>query len=209
MAAQLQPSGFKLRAAGGRAARLQSNDKEALEKQRLAHRCEGFERYEDPGKITEFAENSLGFVSESERFDRDFAMVHKEERDASSARHEAVLATRRAERMDADEATWKQREAELQLQEERVQYLQKSGKAKATKGSEPYDLLTLKYHDDSKGAQLAHVDDLIRYRAVLRAQSLHRHSISVPYNPLTGEEVVLPPTPDRPPSPPKAGARPF
>ena len=40
---------------------------------RLAARHEGFERYQDPGKPTEFTAGCGGFAPEAERFDKDFA----------------------------------------------------------------------------------------------------------------------------------------
>ena len=54
--------GFSVREPQGRMGKQGRGGREAIEKQRLAQRVEGFERYEDPGKLTEV---SLSPVSRS------------------------------------------------------------------------------------------------------------------------------------------------
>ena len=101
-----EPAGFKTREPGGRNAKQGRGGREAIEKARLATRVEGFERYEDPGKLTEFEASASGHAPEAERFDKDFSVVERHKRETDRQRHGAIIGARRQERLDREEERW-------------------------------------------------------------------------------------------------------
>ena len=101
-----EPAGFKTREPGGRNAKQGRGGREAIEKARLATRVEGFERYEDPGKLTEFEASTSGHAPEAERFDKDFSVVERHKRETDRQRHGAIIGARRQERLDREEERW-------------------------------------------------------------------------------------------------------
>ena len=98
--------GFRTREPQGRMGKQGRGGREAIEKQRLAQRVEGFERYEDPGKLTEFEHSAAGHAPEAERFDKDFAVVEQHTREKDRQRHGAIIGARRQERLDREEERW-------------------------------------------------------------------------------------------------------
>jgi hypothetical protein len=98
--------GFKTREPQGRMGKQGRGGRETIEKQRLAQRVEGFERYEDPGKLTEFEHSASGHAPESERFDKDFSVVERHTREKDRQRHSAIIGARRQERLDREEERW-------------------------------------------------------------------------------------------------------
>merc|ERR1719409_2322637 len=75
--------------------------REDLEKMRLANRRENYCHYESGG-VTPPAD-SLGYISEADRFITDIAAVHKVERDADVAKREEMFYNRRIQRAEKEE----------------------------------------------------------------------------------------------------------
>ena len=101
------PSGFSVREPLGRAGKVGRGGRETVEKARLAQRVEGYERYEDPGRLTEFVDGAAGHAPESERFDKDFSVVEAHQREKERQMHNAILDARRQERLDREEERWR------------------------------------------------------------------------------------------------------
>lgn len=158
-------SGFNNRAPAGRAGQSGKAGREQIEKIRLAQRREGFERYEDPGRLTEFEAGAGGFAPEADRFDKDFSVVEKVHRDNQRAHHSAIIDARRQERLDREEERWQITEEARRLEHERSIALQKTDKAKANRSSLPYDPLTLMYNDGHDGQRLKYYDDKTKVNA--------------------------------------------
>ena len=194
-------SGFNQRMPAGRSQQAGKAGREQIEKIRLAQRREGFERYEDPGRLTEFEAGCGGFAPEADRFDKDFAVVEKVNRENMRQQHGAIIDARRQERLDREEERWQITEEARRLETERSFALQKTDKAKANKSSLPYDPLTLMYNDGNDGQRLKFYDDKTKHRAALRAQNMQQHDMSTPYNPITGLPQQKVAVPDRPMAP--------
>ena len=148
----------------GRSGQGGRGGREAIEKARLATRVEAYERYEDPGRLTEFVEGAQGYAPESERFDKDFAVVESQNRGQQRQRHGAIIDARRQERMDREEERWMIAETQKQMEAERQLALQDTDKAKANRSSLPYDPITLMYDDGNDGERLKYYDDKTRVR---------------------------------------------
>jgi hypothetical protein len=71
--------------------RRNMTDKETLEKSRLMKRRQGYFHYEDLGKITVPDKDAVGFISERERFQTDFASHEKQRREFIYSRKEANI----------------------------------------------------------------------------------------------------------------------
>ena len=192
---------FKTREPQGRNGQDGRGGREAIEKVRLATRVEGFERYEDPGRLTEFVENTAGHAPEAERFDKDFAIVEAHTREMQRQRHGAIIDARRQERMDREEERWQIAEEQKRMEAERQRALQDTDKAKANRSSLPYDPITLMYDDGNDGERLKYYDDKTKYRAGLRAANMQKHDMSTAYNPITGLPQQRLDVPGRPKSP--------
>lgn len=193
--------GFNTREPKGRAGKAGRGGREAIEKARLAQRVENFERYEDPGRLTEFVDSAAGHAPEAERFDKDFAVVEAYRREEARNRHGAIIDARRQERMDREEERFQVAEESRRLEAERQKALQNTDKAKANRSSLPYDPITLMYDDGHDGERLQYYDDKTRWRAALRAQNMQKHDMSTPYNPITGLPAPRLEVPNRPSSP--------
>jgi len=75
-------TGFRNVAVPNRNDRKAASDKEGLEKSRLAERKEGFQRWQDPGRVTEVSETGLGYAPASARYMTGAASELKAQRDA-------------------------------------------------------------------------------------------------------------------------------
>ena len=84
-------------------------DKETLEKSRLMKRRQGFFHYEDLGKITVPDKDAVGFISERERFQTDFAAHEKQRREYLYTRKEANIVKLQEEMSKKEESRWKGR----------------------------------------------------------------------------------------------------
>ena len=82
-------------------------DKETLEKSRLMKRRQGFFHYEDLGKITVPDKDAVGFISERERFQTDFAAHEKQRREYLYTRKEANIVKMQEEQSKKEEIRWK------------------------------------------------------------------------------------------------------
>lgn len=70
--------------------------------------------------------------------------------------------------------------------------------AKSNTNSMPYDPISLHYKDGKDGERLRREDEATRYKAALRAKMLQDHTMSAPYNPVTGREVHTVSVPEPP-----------
>ena len=101
--------------------RRNMTDKETLEKSRLMKRRQGFFHYEDLGKITVPDKDAVGFISERERFQTDFASHEKQRREFIYSRKEANIVKVQEEMSRKEEARWKNIEKEFEASRKRVE----------------------------------------------------------------------------------------
>ena len=107
---------------------------------------------------------------------------------------------RRFEAAEKEEVRWRRIE---EAKEAEAQYWDKQRetgiKAQKNKSGVPYDTVTLQYKPTPEGDHLRHQDDLVRYRASLRAQNLvEKGDTRVSYDILNGANRAEATTPARP-----------
>jgi hypothetical protein len=146
---------------------------------------------------------SLGYISEADRFITDTAAVAKAERDADVAKREQMFYGKRIQRAEKEERRWGTIELQHQLEQKRLEDMRENlSYARSNKTSMPYNPINLRYDDGADGARLRFSDESLRYRGALRAEHLQRRNTSTGYNPITGapiERVHVPDAPDAPP----------
>jgi len=171
--------------------------REDLEKMRLASRRENYCHYET-GSLTP-PPDSLGYISEADRFITDIAAVHKTERDADIAKREQMFYGRRMQRADKEEKRWGTIELHHQLEQKRLEDMRENfSYARSNKTSMPYNPINLRYDDGNDGDRLRFSDESLRYRGALRAEHLQRRMTSTGYNPITGAPIERVHVPDAP-----------
>ena len=85
--------------------------------------------------------------------------------------------------------------------EARDQHLADGSKGSANRTSVAYDTISLEYFPTQQGQQQKYLDDLIKYKAGVRAETLHRRGAGQGYNPITGEEIKPISIPSKPRDP--------
>ena len=182
-----------------RAYRLAQMDKESLEKQRLVERKGGYHKYEKIKAVTEYEAGTVGFMPESGRFDTDTVGEEWRRRQAKIERAQQIYNNKRQENIVREEHRWAKMEEQKKAEVEKyTRYRADPLMGKKNVGSMPFDVVTLKYNDGADGARMAYEDEQIRYRAALRAKNLHEKSTGSSFDPITGGNARVVPTPQRP-----------
>ena len=179
--------------------RRNSMDKETLEKSRLAKRREGFHHYEDLGMVTVPTPDAVGYIDETERFQKDFAHHERDRRQMVYRQQEQLISKKKENSTQKEEDRWAAIEDSFLEDEAKYERFRKEGKkAKRNAQSVPYNPITLGYHNSLGGEELRNQDEHIRYRAATRAQHLLARMSFTPYDPITGENKerkAMPPAP--------------
>jgi hypothetical protein len=184
-----------------REVRRAQTDKETLEKQRLKARTGGFHKYDEHQTITGYEEGTPGHVPEAARFDTDAAGMEFERRQAALQSKHAMWETKRLQQMEREDERWRRMDEAAQKEHQQWQrYRDENAFGKKNIGSVPYNAITLMYNEGRDGEELRFNDEVVRYRAALRAQRLQKNNMGEGINPLTGEKMELssvPPIPSR------------
>lgn len=176
-----------------RAEREGMRDREGTEKLRLKERVGGFQQYADFAGISNPDPTSHAFLSESERFDTDFAAQERRRREEEFQRKQGVLNCRREQQINRDMTRWQQMGGEEGKYQQKLDNKQQQWKAgQKNNPSAAYNPLTLEYDQTQQGRELQLQDDQVKYRAGMRMFNLDQ-KMNSGFNVLTGE-------PRRPPS---------
>ena len=90
--------------------------------------------------------DSLGYISEADRFVTDIAAVHKSERDAEFSKKEKMYYNRRMDRADSEEKRWRTIEMHHQIEQKRLDDMREGYTfARSNKTSMPYNPINLRY----------------------------------------------------------------
>jgi hypothetical protein len=181
-----QESGFRNLVPRPREERRALSNKDLLEKQRLASRREGFSRYHYQENIVVPDATAAGFLSDADRFHTDTAGEEKREREAVNQRRSHMVETTRQMRVAREEDRWKKMED--MERDESQRWASLAGSSKNNISSVAYNVVTMQYHPSDEGQKLAKEEDVLRYRAAVRAQRLYEKTSSS-VNPLTGEPL--------------------
>ena len=178
-----------------RKVRRDRESKETLEKSRLEQRRECHFKYENLGKITEMDPGSLGYATNSDRFQTDTSGEEYLGRQTAIHTRKAMLDAKRAALIEREEARWQQIERAQEAERSKWDRIRNEGARNRTNvNSVPYNPVTLRYNDNEEGDDLRKSDNLVRVRAAQRAKILHDRGNSG-FNPITGSlaaEVVVP-----------------
>lgn len=190
---------FKNKVIVSRAERHASRDKESKERALLEKRpAQRGQKYINYGsQIASADAGTVAHITEQERFITDFAAEEKKRREFAYKQKQEQLNRRRYELVMHEEARWDGIEKEYARMEEKEDRRKARGVPR-NQSSVPYNPMTLEYEDSVQGDQLRYSDELIRYRAALRAEQLRCQQTKEGYNLITGEPaspVKLPPQP--------------
>ncbi|GMH94316.1 hypothetical protein TL16_g12873 [Triparma laevis f. inornata] len=172
-------SGFKNIKPLTRKERRALKDKVALEKQRLMNRTGlAAKMYrenapENPSELLTLQSNAAGFLADADRYHSDTAGEEFQARKKAYERKQDIYNNTRNKRATTEEQRWKKIE-ESKTQEERYWETQRELGVKSMKNKScvPYDPLTLQYNDTHDGEKLRYADDMVRYRAKVRANNM-------------------------------------
>lgn len=165
------------------------NNKELLERQRLANRREGFARYEYTENVMHQERTAAGFMADSERFARDVAAQAKVEREQAYQRRQHQYDNLRQTRAQRDEDRWKQMEDAQREEQQKWEALR--GTSKNNQSSVAYDVISMQYYQNQEGHRLADSETGLQNQAVARAERLYAKQSSEGINPITGEQLPI------------------
>ncbi len=167
--------------------RRDRESKETLEKSRLMQRRECHFKYDNLGKLTEPDPGTLQFCNDAERFQTDPAGDFKNQRDGVLRQRKERMDHKRAALIEKEEVRWGGIDREQTAEQEKWEHIRELGERnRRNTSSVPYNPVTLDYNDNRDGDLLRHSDNMVRYRAGLRAQDLRSRN-TCGFNPITGE----------------------
>jgi hypothetical protein len=171
------------------------------EKNNLANRREHFVRYDNItiANPLNIQSNSPLYSNDGERFNyRQHAQLNKQEQLQQREKYEAYIANKRVSSYNREEKHWEDMKLNNQKELDRINKNSSNvNKTKTNSSSIPFNLITLEYNHNTAGNSLQHHDDIIKYKAGLRSQTLRIKGNSQ-FNPITGEAIKMFPVPDKP-----------
>lgn len=171
-------------------------DKEKIEDYRLKQRIGGYHKYVDNAQISQPDPISSHFISEAERFDKDFASYDKKIREEEHQKKLEVIERKRVEKFERDLTRWKYMDDEESRDKHRLEYMNEHYlTGKKNKGGAAYNVISLEYDNSGEGTRLKKRDDDAKVRALVRSKNIDMRS-NCGYNVLTGDQrsgVYVPP----------------
>lgn len=171
-------------------------DKEKIEDYRLKQRIGGYHKYVDNAQISQPDPVSSHFISESERFDKDFSAYDKRKREVDYQAKLEVIERKRVEKFERDLNRWKYMDDEEGREKHRLQYMNEHYlTGKKNTGGAAYNVISLDYDNSNEGQKLKMRDDDAKVRALVRSKNIDMRS-NCGYNVLTGDQrsgIEVPP----------------
>ena len=171
-------------------------DKEKIEEYRLKQRIGGYHKYVDNAMIAQPDPISSHFISEAERFDKDFASYDKKVREQEFQKRLEVIERKRVEKFERDLNRWKYMDDEENRDKHRLEYMNEHYlTGKKNKGGSAYNVISLDYDNSNEGQRLKKRDDDAKVRALMRSKNIDMRA-NWGYNVLTGDQragVYVPP----------------
>lgn len=184
-------------------------DKVALEKSRLNQRVGYAARIHQANapmhtsELTSCVTGGAGYLSNADRFHTDTAGEEYQRRMQQIEKQKRIDEFKRNQVFQRDEERFRiSQEAKIK-EEEYWQKLRDDGlKAKKNQSMTSYDILSLEYNPTIHGEYQKYKDDMIKYRAILRAKALVENGDTrVPYNIINGTSrhaIEVPPVVQKP-----------
>jgi hypothetical protein len=190
---------FKAIAPRKRSQRATMKDKESIEIRRLQQRVGGYHVYVDSGEVFRPDPTSTHFISEAQRFDKDFNVADGFVRQAAFTKKQDEIIKLRYERLKREDNRYEQMNREEAIAKQRLECKRDVYQAgKKNKGGAAFDIINLDYQKSKDGQKLANLDNDAMVRALMRSKVLDKKN-NGGYNPVTGS--------DRPPIPVPAHER--
>lgn len=171
-------------------------DKEKIEDYRLKQRIGGYHKYVDNAQVSQPDPVSSHFISEAERFDKDFASYDKKIREVEHQKKLEVIERKRVEKFERDLQRWKYMDDEEGREKNRIEYMNSHYlTGNKNKGGAAYNVISLDYDNSNEGQRLKKRDDDAKVRALVRSKNIDMRS-NCGYNVLTGDQrsgVKVPP----------------
>ena len=176
-----------------RSTRATMKDKESIENRRLQQRVGNFHQYVDSAEIFRPDPVSTHFISEAERFDKDFNVADQVVRQKTFETKQTKITNLRQERLQRENNRFGAMEAHEKFQHDRINVRRDMYQAgKKNKGGSAFNIVTLNYDNNPDGKRLKQVDNDAEVRALMRSKVLDKKN-NGEYNILTG--VQRPPVP--------------
>ena len=163
-------------------------DKELIENSRLRERTGGYHKYVDAAEVHNPDPTSSHFISEQERFDKDFSVADQKVRQQQFAHVQDRWAHLREERYNREVGRFENME-QVEVKQAQVLGVKKDhfNAGKKNQGGAAYNLLNHGYDANPNGNNLQTYDEDCRVRALMRAKNISDKSNGA-YNILTGED---------------------
>eukprot|EP00826_Nyctotherus_ovalis_P053585 TRINITY_DN6987_c0_g1_i1.p1 TRINITY_DN6987_c0_g1~~TRINITY_DN6987_c0_g1_i1.p1 ORF type:complete len:192 (-),score=65.99 TRINITY_DN6987_c0_g1_i1:47-622(-) len=150
--------------------------KDAIEKTNLAIRKGGYQSSASE-EISSPDPKSTYYLPEAERFDRDYAVHEKKEREERWLRRMQETEKRKMEQLNRDSERWRRMDEEQKHEDAKLQKLRDTcGAGKKNLSSAAYNPITLEYDPTENGIKLKQADDMAKYRAQLRSYNIDTKS---------------------------------
>jgi hypothetical protein len=163
-------------------------DKEKIEDYRLKQRIGGYHKYVDNAQISQPDPISSHFISEAERFDKDFASHDKVQREVDHQKKVETIERKRVEKFERDLQRWKYMDEEENRDQHRIEYMNEHYlTGNKNKGGAAYNVISLDYDTSQEGQRLKRRDDDAKVRALVRSKNIDMRS-NCGYNVLTGDQ---------------------
>jgi len=133
----------------------------------------GFQRYVDKAQLFNPDPISTYFVTEAERFDKDFAVADKGAREQHFEKQQDKAAHLRQEHFEREMRKWDKHDEEFKKQEDRIRVRAEVYQAgKKNRGGAAYNIVTLDYDRNKEGERLMVLDADAKVRALMRSKNL-------------------------------------
>jgi hypothetical protein len=158
----------------------------------LETRSGSFHRYEDVGPILKVDPNCPSSLSSKHAFiaTHEVAHIEKLDREHQKAIKDEMTEKKRSECYAREAERLASFERKHKLEQDRLKRLQEDPMcSKRLSGSNPYDIVTMEYHNTPEGKTLEYHDQLVEYRHGIRSAFLAGKN-HLGFNCITGEQIV-------------------
>ena len=167
--------------------KINSVDRDMIDKQRLVNRKENFQRNPFIENIVKPEKETPFNIDDIDRFERDFTKDQKEEKEFKHILMLSRAAGRKKLQDEYEKSILLRREVELEDENKRKSI---SSKNDFNEESVLYDPITnnAPFHNEKKENSLKDFDNNKEFRRDARAKRIYHSSNSVSYDPITGEK---------------------
>ena len=163
-------------------------DREQIEKYRLRERTGGYHKFTEGAHLHAPDQNSSHFISDQERFDKDFSVVEAKIRHQKVEKEQERLQKLREQRFEREAKRFEDMEA-LENRQHEILIAKRDhfNAGKKNQGGAAYNLLNFGYDANTQGQRLAQHDQDAQVRGMMRAKFINERG-NGRFNILTGSE---------------------